>query len=115
MVSERLKRALPSIARRFQNLLKTVCPVDTGRLKNSIKVKVIGKGLRISLVEYGREVEFGTPPHVITPKKAKALKFKSGGKTIFTKVVHHPGTRPNPFIRNSIRNELPKIIREELG
>jgi hypothetical protein len=51
-------------------------------------------------------LEYGTGPHVITPKavalgsrsgassnRDKFLRFKIGGKTIYTQQVHHPGTR----------------------
>ena len=66
-----------------------------------------------------------TPPHIITPKNKKALSFEVGRierlpgkggkkKMVFAKKVRHPGTRPNPFIRNTINNKLRKIIIEEL-
>ncbi|MGH3783139.1 MAG: hypothetical protein ACRDZY_02225 [Acidimicrobiales bacterium] len=40
----------------------------------------------------------GTPPHLITPSRRKALRFLSGGQVVFARVVHHPGTRANPFL-----------------
>ena len=72
------------------------------------------------MVDYGKYVEFGSPPHIIKPKNKKALKFKVGKATkkgkdiVFAKEVKHPGTRPNPFVRNTIQNKLTKIIKEEL-
>lgn len=116
-IEDALKKALPSIARRMQNELVLVSPVDTGRLRNSIKVKVTDRGITIWMVEYAKFVEFGTPPHIIKPKDKKALKFKvkRGGKNIFAKKVKHPGTRPNPFIRNTIQNKLQNIIIEEIN
>jgi len=67
-----------------------------------------------------------TPPHIIKPKSKKALRFEVGrierlsgkkkGKTIvFAKEVKHPGTRPNPFIRNTIQTKLKQIIIEEIN
>lgn len=48
-------------------------------------------------------VEFGTAPHLIVPRQAgKALRFKSGGSVVFTRRVHHPGTRPAPFLRPAL-------------
>ncbi len=116
-IEDALQKALPDIARRMQNELVLTAPVDTGRLKNSIKVKVTGNGIVIWMVDYGLYVEFGTPPHLIKPKNKKALKFKKGkkGKAIFAKEVKHPGTRPNPFIRNAIQNKLQNIIIEEIN
>jgi len=136
-IEEALNRALPSIARRLWNELTIVCPVDTSRLVNSIKVKATNEGLIIWMVDYGKYVEFGTPPHVIKAKPGKSLvipkfggrlvkrkgdwktEFKFGGKkaitdVIFVKQVRHPGSRPNPFIRNTLQNKLRGIIVEEL-
>ena len=108
----------------LRNELVQSCPVDTGRLKNSIKVVPQNPNLiMISMVDYAIYVEFGTPPHIIKPKNAKALHWKSegvgprGGKVkndVFAKLVHHPGTRPQPFIRNTLRNKLGLIIKESL-
>ncbi len=129
MVNELLDRALFNIARRLQNELVIKCPVDTGRLRNSIKVKPQGKGLLISMADYGRMVEFGTPPHIINAKSKEALHWhQEKGKTqhghphssslkkgaSFAKSVKHPGTRPNPFIRNTIQNKLRLIIAQEI-
>jgi len=115
-IEERLEKALPSIARRLWNELTIVCPVDTSRLVNSIKVKSTKEGLIIWMVDYGKHVEFGTPPHIIEPKDKQALRFKGGkGKFVFAKKVRHPGSRPNPFIRNTIQNKLKQIIIEEIS
>ena len=125
-MNELLKKILPDVARQMQNELTLICPVDTGRLKNSIKVQVYEKGIVITMVDYGKFVEFGSPPHIITPKNKKALKFEVGkkerlsgnkkGKTIvFAKKVKHPGTRPNPFIRNTIQNKLQNMILKAIN
>lgn len=113
-IEEKLNKALPEIARRFQNELMIKAPVDTGRLRNSIKVENTPNGLIISLVDYAKWVEFGSLPHIIEPKDKKALKFKKGKKDVFAKKVRHPGNRPNPWIRNTIRNKLATIIKEEI-
>ena len=113
-MDELLGKAIFDIARRLQNELKLKCPVDTGRLKSSIKVKSYEKGLIIWMVEYGKFVEFGTPPHIINPNEKKALKFKMDGKNVIVKKVKHPGTRPNPFIRTAITTKLREIIIEEM-
>ncbi|WP_329173335.1 hypothetical protein [Streptomyces sp. NBC_01477] len=49
-----------------------------------------------------RYVLDGTRPHVIRPRRARALRFQSGGSTVFAKVVYHPGTRPNNFLARSL-------------
>ncbi|MEU4584873.1 hypothetical protein AB0F92_22700 [Kitasatospora aureofaciens] len=50
-----------------------------------------------------RYVVEGTRPHIIRPRRAKALRFEIGGRTVFAKVVHHPGTRANPFLQRALR------------
>ena len=40
----------------------------------------------------------GTRPHVITG----ALEFRTGARVTHARVVHHPGTKPNPYLRNAL-------------
>lgn len=86
-------------------------PRRTGHLGRSI---VPGRVTdKIAVVEartpYASTVEFGSKPHIIKPKKAKVLAWggdrrlsgalRRGAKaTHFAKVVHHPGTRPYPYL-----------------
>lgn len=48
----------------------------------------------------------GTRPHIIVPKKAKTLRFKSRGKIVYAKIVRHPGTRPNRYLTDSLRKVI---------
>jgi hypothetical protein len=48
----------------------------------------------------------GTRPHVIRPVQAKALRFTVGGQVVYAKVVMHPGTKPNNFLREALRAAL---------
>ena len=85
-------------------------PVDTGMLKTSIRYRVNGENIDIVMAKHGLYVEFGTPPHIIKAKDAKALHWKSNGKDVFATQVNHPGTRPQPFIRPTIRSRLKQIV-----
>ncbi|MGW8357403.1 HK97 gp10 family phage protein [Streptomyces wedmorensis] len=95
-------------ARQVVARAKILAPVDTGRLRSSIRVERRSTfGLRQrwtvgSDVEYAPMVNDGTKPHIIRPQRAKALKFKVGGRTVFAKVVHHPGTRARPFLDRAL-------------
>jgi hypothetical protein len=40
----------------------------------------------------------GSKPHIIKGH----LEFPSGGRMVHTRVVHHPGTKPNPYLRNAL-------------
>ncbi len=73
-------------------------PVDTGRLRDSITPKLaeengISQGLVGTNVIYSPFVEYGTQPHIITPKTAKALHWKVDGQDVFAKFVRHPGSQ----------------------
>ena len=56
-------------------------------------------------------LEFGTKPHVIRPRRASVLSWTQGkrlsgrnrtgrgaGARVFARVVHHPGTKAQPFL-----------------
>lgn len=47
---------------------------------------------------YAQYVSSGTRPHVILPKRGKALRFVVAGRTVFARRVNHPGTRANPYL-----------------
>lgn len=75
-------------------------PVRTGRMRQSIEIKVMNEGVRIGpTTDYAAYVEYGTKPHEIRPKNKKALRFRMGNTLVFAKKVNHPGTKAQPFVR----------------
>ncbi|MFF5968283.1 hypothetical protein ACFY64_32075 [Streptomyces collinus] len=44
----------------------------------------------------------GTRPHIIRPRRARALRFVDG-RVVFAAYARHPGTRPNPFLQRALR------------
>lgn len=48
----------------------------------------------------------GTRPHQIRPVTRKALRFQVGGRTVFAKLVNHPGTQAQDFMNKSLREAL---------
>ncbi len=59
-----------------------------------------GKAIRIqNTAKYALPIEEGSRPHVIRPRKAKALRFVVKGKVVFARKVNHPGNRPYRFLR----------------
>lgn len=103
--------ALKGIGNDFVNELVRTAPVDTGFLRTSIRHEVDDQGVKIIAPEYAFYVEFGTRPHEIRAKNAQVL---SDGKRIFGKVVWHPGTEPQPFIRTAINTKLRNIVYKNL-
>lgn len=76
--------------------------------------------------QYAPWVEFGTKPHKIRARNAKALAFPGAGGTVFAREVNHPGTKPaNMFgdaldasehaIKASVRALLDRIIKRVFG
>lgn len=76
-IKERLERVLPKIAIRMQNELILASPVDTGRLRNSIRVGLKGNSLIIVMVGYAKFVEFGC-----FYKDTILIKTKKGSKKL---------------------------------
>lgn len=89
--------------------LKDDAPVVTGEMKRTTGVEItsitdrrIVAEARID-VDYAEYVTQGTRPHVIVPRKpGGVLVFQSGGETVFTRRVNHPGTQANPFYDNIV-------------
>lgn len=97
---------------------KYLCPLKDGQLIGSFSHEVESSDREIigrikNSAGHAAYVEFGTPPHEIRPKDKKALAFQIGGKTIITKVVHHPGTQGIPFMRGAMiskKREVKEIL-----
>jgi len=83
----------------------------TGNLGRSIRLASASPTQAIveAGANYAAFVEYGTRPHTITPKVARVLAWggprrlsgalRTGAKpTNFAMVVHHPGSRPYPFL-----------------
>ncbi len=77
-------------------------PWRTGKLAGSIVKQVGDSEAEIqALAPYAVYVEKGTAPHEIRPVNASVLAFEAGGKMVFTRLVRHPGTKPNPFMQRA--------------
>jgi phage virion morphogenesis protein len=91
-------------------------------LRNSISPKASSKDVIIGTnKEYAAIHQFGdkTKAHTIKPRYKKFLKFTSGGETIFSKGVSHPGSkvpaRPFLLIQTEDEAEIVDIIEEHIG
>lgn len=84
-------------------------PVRTGNLQRSIRRRNATLRRATVVGHYSANfVDAGTKAHVIRPKRAKRLRFTSGGNTIFAKKVNHPRVRARPFKKESARAALRK-------
>lgn len=103
------RQELEEAARQVVNRAKVLAPVDTGRLRASIRVERRRTLTLRSIYTIGSDVEYadmvhgGTRPHIIRPRNRQYLRFQVGGRTVYAKVVHHPGTRARPFLDRALR------------
>ena len=96
----------------------------SGKLANSIRAEVTADGNGIGVrvfsegVPYADIHEYGgkTRAHDIYPDKAKVLAFVMGGRKVFARVVHHPGSQmPERSYMRSSAAELHAHIAEEVA
>jgi len=94
-------------------------PVRSGQLLGSIREEMRGLEATVGpTVPYALYVEYGTSPHVITPVFSRVLRFEVEGRVVFTPIVRHPGTKPQPFIRetaSTVREKIPELWQEVAG
>lgn len=105
MFDEAIQKFLEQGALMLQSQAVQGAPVVTGRLRGDITVFPRTKPNEISvgnttLIDYAVHVFYGTKPHEIKPKRAKALKTPYG----YRKKVNHPGTKANPYLETALDN-----------
>lgn len=124
-----LKARMTAISGKGLPKLLGLATVRNAKLAVRRKTGTTGRTIRMTTVtEHSVTVEAGgaavfleegTKPHIITPRAAKALRFAASGVSttlagrvrtgevarigsgafVFAKSVHHPGTKPYPFLR----------------
>ncbi|MFJ4469608.1 hypothetical protein ACIP2X_19265 [Streptomyces sp. NPDC089424] len=109
----RLLRARNGLARRkLQQRLDRVARIAQAEAPGSMgdyietDIRYGARGLEGAVIcthPKARLVLDGTRPHLIRPRRAKALRFEVGSDVVFTKLVRHPGTRPNNFLARALR------------
>jgi hypothetical protein len=106
-------RAVDLSSMELKRYLAINSPVDEGKLQGSWspvgKVSELQRKIKSS-AKYAKDVNDGTPPHVIKVKRAKALFVPMTGTYLgvsfsghaFFKKVNHPGTKPTRFVEKSM-------------
>lgn len=102
---------LLKLGARVARLAKAQVGVDTGALKRSINYRVVSRygGLTAIIGSDNRIAALhheGTRPHIILPRRAQTLRFYSRGRIVYSKVVHHPGTKPNRYLTDNLRRVI---------
>lgn len=109
-INEKLKRVLFIAMIDVQNIAKQKAPVDTGRLRNSIKLFPSTAGsleyFLIATVDYAEDIEYGTSPHFVSAKELKdwARRKLGNEEAAFgvAKKIRRLGTNAQPFMRPAL-------------
>jgi hypothetical protein len=94
-----IAEAKRTVRRKTGHLGRSIVPGSISRDSASVEART----------PYAATIEKGSRPHIIKPKKAKVLawggnrrlsgKLRKGSRaTNFATIVHHPGTKPYPFL-----------------
>lgn len=98
-------------------------PQVTRALFRSIGAEVKGRGAKVhgivhaggSGAAYARVVEFGSKPHIIRPKRKRALRWRIApgrgkGAFAFARWVQHPGTTGQPYMEPALESKRRAIV-----
>lgn len=124
-IDQAAQEIITQTAQLVQAEAQTRAPVKTGRLRESISI-AYNKPLTATIgpkVDYGVYQEFGTgergefagTAYEIKPKKqGGTLRFKVGSKTVYTRLVRHPGIRPRRYMRNGLQAAIGQAMTDKL-
>ena len=85
-------------------------PWKTGWLAQSIVKRIEDSEAYIeALAPHAKYVVEGTAPHEIRPVNSSVLAFQVAGRMVFTPIVRHPGTKPNPFMQRAAEDARSKV------
>lgn len=96
------------VTRQTFNRSTVLCPVDTGLLRASGTMRMgagfgsMVKGQVEYTADYAAAVHNGTRPRVIVPRRGRYLRFQVGGRTVYARRVHHPGTPARPYLATAL-------------
>ena len=117
-MNEAVARSLVGLERSAKRLAPVNKQSGGGNLRQSIKSSMTGvaSGKIEATANYAYYVHEGTRPHIIRARIKKGLANVRTGQ-YFGKIVHHPGTKANPFLElaytaefQNIQDEFAKVV-----
>lgn len=116
-LERRAQRSVVLAAADMRTHVRRAAPYETGATQESVDAVQF----RSSSTAAGFTIEATTPqagytndgtaPHTIRPRRARALRFTVGGRVVFARVVHHPGTRATHWFDRVIAARGPEALR----
>lgn len=105
-------KILLTAAKLIQQESKKLVPIKSWTLNKSIKYKLFKDHAQVySNISYAKYVHEWTKPHLIKPLTKKSLYRKKDWIWYFSKLVHHPWTKANPFFETALKNKENEIIK----
>ena len=102
-------RKVATVTRKVLNRARVLSPFDTGNLRGAHSMsldaplnRAFVRGRVIVRVRYAAAVHEGAAPHIIRPRRKKALKFTMGGRTVIVRSVRHPGNKARPWLMTAL-------------
>lgn len=119
-VYKELSGAIKTSVNFIRPLMRREVPVKSGKLSRNIEARADGLegsvGPNLQVTPYAIYVHEGTRPHIIRPRTMKALYWKGAAHP--WKVIHHPGTKANPFVErtfNEVLSPVQQIFQSAVG
>jgi hypothetical protein len=101
-LTDHISGKIHGVADRIADDMRHAVPVDTGRLRSTIKARHMRLKSKIWIgTTYWAHVEYGTRPHEIRSHGNYPLRNPRTGQ-VFGRRVWHPGTSAQPYIRPSV-------------
>ncbi len=105
-------KILLTAAKLIQQESKRLVPNKSWTLNKSIKYKLFKDHAQVySNLSYAKYVHEWTKPHLIKPLTKKSLYREKDWIWYFSKLVHHPWTKANPFFETALKNKENEIIK----
>lgn len=113
VVSRKVAKNMDRFAGLILAEMKIKVPVDTGNLRDHLRIKVLADRWEIGPegVDYAMAVEHGSKPHTIRAKNGGTMAFQIGGRTVYAKSVRHPGNRAQPYIRPAYEKYVKELSK----
>lgn len=117
-LTQRLRTLQATLPARVVSDLQVAAPKKTRQLERSIRGRgrLIGPVITVTVetpVVQAATTNTGARPHRIVPRRAKALRFQVGGRTVFARSVNHPGNKPTFWWTRTV-SAWPQIVASEM-
>ena len=105
-----IKKSAFNIESQAKKNLASNKSVVTGHLRRSIATQMgdLEATIHTSNIKYAVIVEKGSKPHIIRPKKKKALYWEGAKRPV--KLVNHPGSKAKPYLIPAFEKEKDQFL-----